>query len=123
MGKQERAARREAAEGDTVDAVDPILFSAILIADGGGYRIAECAFPLSVVETYATKISEPEVLGIQLAVASQRLEDAARGVADVPGNVGRRTCPICATPSLIAHPSKPIYVCANGECRYRGERA
>ncbi len=119
MGKQERAARRE--EGE-IPSVDPILFAAILIADGGGYRIAECAFPLSVVETYATKVSEPEVLGIQLAVASQRLEDAARGVADVPGNVGRRTCPTCATPSLIAHPSKPIYVCANGECRYRGER-
>lgn len=49
-----------------------------LLRDKGGYRLVSLAMPESACAAYATKVTEPEVLPITLAMAMETLEDWTR---------------------------------------------
>lgn len=94
------------------------LLAVCLVPEGGGFRVARVPLSQAEVSALASDMSEPEVLNVQLAKASEALEDHARGNAtdDKPG---RATCPGCGRNTLVDHPSKPVRVC--GACNARVE--
>jgi hypothetical protein len=95
-----------------------------LVADDGGFRLVTLDLPPSVLEAHALRISEPEVLPVQLALAHQALDDFARNahLEDLGMHGGRRECPQCGVAALVPHPTKPVDLCANGLCNARIER-
>lgn len=97
-------------ESDTVRAV-------ALVPDGGGYRLVVAVLPASVLEDHAQRVSEPDVLTVQLPLAAEALEEGARGGSD--GVAARAACPSCGRAALVRHPSKGVWLCA--ACGYRGE--
>lgn len=111
MSEASRRARQErrAVERE----VDEARIRAVaLVADGGGYRVATLALPVSALEAWAVTITEPEVLSIQAPIAAAALEDGARGDIDEDGRSVRPRCPSCGVEAMVRHPSKPAMLCA-----------
>jgi hypothetical protein len=104
----------DAVPGDVV----PMVQSVALIADEGGYRLAVMALPADVAERYALRVTESEVLSVQLGMAMEALEGAARNGLDADGKPKRATCPACGVDALLRHPSKPVHLCASCDARW-----
>jgi hypothetical protein len=128
MSKQSekaRAERRAEHSGFTPEVVPlealepvPMVQSVALIADGGGYRLAIISLPADVAERYAIRVSEPEVLSVQIGLAIEALDAAARSGLDEEGKPKRPTCPTCGVDALLRHPNKPVMLCAACDARF-----
>jgi hypothetical protein len=123
MSEQSKRARAERrAQEQTTPEAEPVHRAIALVAEDGGYRLAKLSLPASVCEQYTSEISEPEVLGVQLALAHDALEEAARGDLDDAGAVQRPQCPTCGVAALIRHPTKPVSLCAACDGRFDAVR-
>jgi hypothetical protein len=96
----------------------PMVQAVALIADEGGYRLAVMALPADVAERYALRVTESEVLSVQLGMAMEALEGAARSGLDADGKPKRATCPACDVNALLRHPNKPVMLCASCDHRF-----
>jgi hypothetical protein len=131
MSKQSEKARSERRADERVAVVPfdaeivvkdgeviPLVQAVALIADEGGYRLAVMSLPADVAERYALRVTESEVLSVQLGMAMEALEGAARNGLDADGKPKRATCPACGVDALLRHPNKNVMLCASCDHRF-----
>lgn len=112
------AGRLEDAMAATAEPEAVTVAVALIKDPEGGFRLWRGALPASVLESYATTLSDPEIHAVQLGRAMELLEEAVRGDTGLDGRVTRPACPSCKAEAIVVHPSKPVRLCAACNARF-----